>query len=333
MQKMNSRCLCTENKPLVSIIVLTYNHEKFIRQALDSIIMQKVCFSYEILVGDDASTDGTQSILKEYKAKYPDLFHIEFRTENLGATRNAYDLLIKARGKYLATLEGDDYWIDPNKLQIQIDFLENNPNFIGCTHECLLVDINGNAMKGKRVSWIKYKKIFTLKDFQGIWMPGQSATFVRRNIFLEPKNDYSIFYKAHKMIGDRTAMLIYLSQGDFYKIDKVMSAYRLVLDKNAKNITSMLYLQSDDWVREEYEFTCKLESYAREELGLNLRFDRRKKDLFLSSILLFIKAPCYRNKTVIFNILRNEKNTLKYILYIPKGIIKKIFNKIHCLFE
>ena len=86
--------------------------------------MQKVNFKYEILVGDDCSSDDTQNVLKEYQKSNPSLFRLFLRDSNIGATKNAYELLINARGKYLATCEGDDYWTDENKLQIQVDFLE-----------------------------------------------------------------------------------------------------------------------------------------------------------------------------------------------------------------
>ena len=95
---------------LVSVIVLTYNHEKYIRQALDSILMQRVDFQYEILVGDDASTDSTQEILKEYDRNYPGKSRLFLRESNLGPTKNSYELLVSAKRDYPATCEGADYW-------------------------------------------------------------------------------------------------------------------------------------------------------------------------------------------------------------------------------
>lgn len=91
---------------MVSVIVPTYNHEKYIRKALDSILMQEVPFLYEILIGDDASCDETQDILHEYQERYPDKIRLFLHKENIGATRNSYELLTNAKGRYLATLEG-----------------------------------------------------------------------------------------------------------------------------------------------------------------------------------------------------------------------------------
>ena len=107
---------------MVSVIVLTYNHEKYICQALDSILMQKTNFTYEILVGDDASTDRTPNILQDYQLNYPNIFRLFLRKTNQGPTGNAYPLFFEARGKYIATCEGDDFWCTAEKLQKQVDF-------------------------------------------------------------------------------------------------------------------------------------------------------------------------------------------------------------------
>ena len=105
-----------DENPCVSVTVLTYNHEKYIARALDSILMQKGAFSFEILIGDDASQDGTVKILKEYKEKYPQTIRLFLNTRNIGATKKSYQLLINAKGKYLATCEGDDYRTEPEKM-------------------------------------------------------------------------------------------------------------------------------------------------------------------------------------------------------------------------
>ena len=121
-----------EYLPLVSIICTAYNHETFIKDALESFIMQKTNFQFEIIVSDDASTDMTASIIKQYEINHTQLFKTFYHKENQ-YSRNIpffYDELIKnARGKYIAICEGDDYWTDPLKLQRQVDFLEKNTNY------------------------------------------------------------------------------------------------------------------------------------------------------------------------------------------------------------
>lgn len=117
----------------VSISCLTYNHASFIRECLDGFLMQQCDFKYEVLIHDDASTDGTQEIIKEYQKKHPEIIKPIFRKENLYSKGermfNARFNFPRAKGKYIALCEGDDYWTDPLKLQKQVNFLEANPEF------------------------------------------------------------------------------------------------------------------------------------------------------------------------------------------------------------
>lgn len=127
-------------KPLVSICCITYNHAPFIRQCLDGFLMQKGV-EYEILIHDDCSTDGTTEIVKEYAAQYPDVIFPLYETENQyskGVCMDGFNYR-RARGKYIAYCEGDDYWIDPYKLQKQVDFLEANPEYSVCFHRYNIV--------------------------------------------------------------------------------------------------------------------------------------------------------------------------------------------------
>lgn len=123
----------------LSIVCITYNQAKFIRQCLDSFLMQETDFKYEVLINDDASTDGTKEIIEEYAKKYPDIIKPVLRDENIGAIRNFVDTLSRVKTKYAAVCEGDDYWTDKNKLQKQVDFLETHPEYSGCFHPVRVV--------------------------------------------------------------------------------------------------------------------------------------------------------------------------------------------------
>lgn len=121
--------------PLISINVITYNHAPYIRQCLESILMQKTNFTFEILIHDDASTDGTADIIREYEALYPDIVKPVYQTENRYSKGLSISRLYqypRIKGKYIALCEGDDYWIDPLKLQKQVDFLEQNTDYSIC---------------------------------------------------------------------------------------------------------------------------------------------------------------------------------------------------------
>jgi glycosyltransferase involved in cell wall biosynthesis len=113
--------------PRLSVYVITFNQAEFVSKALDSVLMQRTTFDYEIIVGDDCSTDGTIEILKEYQTRFPGRIKPLFHEKNVGMMRNAMDTLQKCSGEYVACLEGDDYWTDPDKLQIQIEYLEQHP--------------------------------------------------------------------------------------------------------------------------------------------------------------------------------------------------------------
>lgn len=123
------------NDILLSINTMTYNHEKYIAQCIEGILMQKTNFAFELLIHDDASTDDTTNIIREYEKKYPNIIKPIYQTENQwskGIKISATYQYPRAKGKYISICEGDDYWIDENKLQMQVDFLEKNPEYGMC---------------------------------------------------------------------------------------------------------------------------------------------------------------------------------------------------------
>src|SRR5690554_6846745 len=131
-----------ELKPIVSVCVQTYNHEKYIKECLEGILMQQTTFPFEIILGEDESSDGTREICKAYAEKYPDIIRLFLRSRkdviyvNKRPTGrfNLLENLKVTKGKYVAICEGDDYWTDPLKLQKQVDFLEGNSEYSMCFH-------------------------------------------------------------------------------------------------------------------------------------------------------------------------------------------------------
>lgn len=127
-------------RPKVSVTVVTYNHGNWLRECLESIVNQKTDFPFEIVVGDDASTDGlTAEVLQEYAARYPEMLVPVIREKNLGGTQNLLDLVRRTRGEYIAHIDGDDYML-PGKLQCQADFLDVHPDFAIVGHEVRIID-------------------------------------------------------------------------------------------------------------------------------------------------------------------------------------------------
>ena len=129
----------------VSVVVITYNQEKYIRETLDNIVSQITNFKFEALVSDDCSTDKTARIISEYAVKYPDIIKPILRKENVGILKNYLEVLALCNGKYIALCEGDDYWCDENKLQKQVDFMEKNPDYALCYHPAKMVYVEESS--------------------------------------------------------------------------------------------------------------------------------------------------------------------------------------------
>ena len=138
---------------MVSVVCLTYNHAAYVRDCLEGFVSQKTTFPVEVLIHDDASTDGTQQIIKEYESRFPDLFRVVYQTENQFSkgVRPWDDVLFPmAQGKYVAWCEGDDYWTDPLKLQKQVDFLEAHPDYVMCCSDAVISSPAGE------LDWCRY---------------------------------------------------------------------------------------------------------------------------------------------------------------------------------
>lgn len=222
--------------PLVSICVITYNHEKYIRQCLDGIFMQIVDFPFEVLVHDDASPDRTADIIREYEAKYPGILKPIYQTENQYSQKilvNRFNTE-RARGKYIAFCEGDDYWTDSNKLQMQVDFLEQHPEYAGTAHNVRVVDENGNDVPGRGYPWEPYPEhIFSKNDIELCQLPGQSASLISKNIFASMDGKTKEEYYALPVIGDQKRAMLVTLYGNIYCFNNIMSVYRYCLTGNS----------------------------------------------------------------------------------------------------
>lgn len=245
----------------ISILMLTYNHEKFVKKALDSIMMQKIDVPYEVIILDDASTDHTPQILKEYKKRYPKIISLYLRKVNSGCpTKNGYFLLSKAKGKYYAMIEGDDYWIDDLKIKKQYKFLTQHREHSACMSDFIVVDEENNETEFKFYEK-KNDHVYTLEDFRHLRSLGMTVTFFARNYF--NKNEYSVIYKTDRMMGDITLYMLCLLKGSIYQFDEAMAAYRYICKAGKENFNSIHqqnlyrdYMQARYWI--------KLENYIQQ---------------------------------------------------------------------
>lgn len=213
----------------VSIIMLTYNHQSFIRQALESVLMQQVDFTYELLVGDDCSPDHTQDIIREMEPLFEGRMVPILREKNIGGAGNSQDLLMRAKGEYLAFLEGDDFWTASDKLQKQVDFLDTHPDYYACYHKCCQVDGENNVTYERMPEFTKVGD-FTLEDYNQFKLPGQTETaMMRREIALI---DGISLPRLRFTPGDRLIPLAAMYKGKIYCSDDVMGAYRSVVSSS-----------------------------------------------------------------------------------------------------
>lgn len=211
---------------IVTIRCLVYNHEPYIRQCLEGFVMQKTNFPFEAIVHDDASTDGSASIIKEYAEKYPDIIRPIYETENQyskhdGSLRRIMDS--HTRGKYIAYCEGDDYWTDPLKLQKQVDFLEGHPEYTMCFHAAILkwekkehpdslfYNVEGREYSGPEIfkRWIVATASVVFK-----------ASVLHSDIYKKVQQDKRFLY------GDNPLFLSAAKLGRIYGMKDVMSVYR-----------------------------------------------------------------------------------------------------------
>lgn len=222
----------------VSIIMPVYNHERYIEQALKSIINQETIYTYEILIGEDCSPDHSKDVVKRFEKENPEKIRAFYREKNIGGTRNTYELFMKACGRYIAVLEGDDYWTDKNKIQKQVKFLDRHPEYIGVASNFSIIDKYGNVIENEHISSEHLEQAFLWKDFLKHGFEFHTATLMYRNIYLE-QDDYSIFYRAHELVGDLTTLTILLNRSNIYVMRDVMSAYRRIIGKTETNACSV----------------------------------------------------------------------------------------------
>ncbi|MGV9002166.1 MAG: glycosyltransferase [Candidatus Saccharimonadaceae bacterium] len=205
-------------KPSVTIVCISYNQEKYIRQAIESFLMQKVNFAYEIIIHDDASTDGTQEIIKEFIQKYPKIFRPLLEVENQFSKtgtqflKNMYQM---AKGKYIAICEGDDFWTDPLKLQKQFDFMEKNKDYTLCFHPVKVFFESGEQPDS---IFPDTKTGFTVENLL-------RGNFIQTNSVFYRKQDYTPL-ATNLMPMDWYVSLYHAQFGKIGFINKVMSSYR-----------------------------------------------------------------------------------------------------------
>ncbi len=248
---------------MVSVYCMAYNHEKYIRDALEGFVRQKTNFKYEVFVHDDASTDHTAQIIAEYADKYPDIIKPIYQKENqyskgIGIVTNF--ILPRMQGQYIAVCEGDDYWCDENKLQRQFDFLQTHPEYVACVHNTTEL----NCRTGRKRVLYDPKQDHDL-TFEEVMDYGSSAfhtsaVFYRREYFNVPEA-----LKANGF-GDYPLAVYLRLNGKIYRFKEIMSVYRIFADGSwtTQNMGSISQERIIRTQTRTADFTAKASRYCRE---------------------------------------------------------------------
>ncbi len=206
----------------VSVGIITYNHEKYIVDAIEGALHQETDFEYEIIIGDDCSTDATSKIITEYKNQYPDKIRLVSHPSNIGPRRNYESIMEVCQGEYIASLDGDDYWNNAHKLQHQSDLLDANPALSSCFHPSLYVYENGSGD-------------------QCVFPPGRKATYglgdilhencVSSNTLMFRRSCFRVFpgwmHENSDFPGDFFILLSCFQHGEIGYLDECMAVYRV----------------------------------------------------------------------------------------------------------
>lgn len=221
---------------IVSVLVQAYNEERWIEQTIRSIVNQKTNFRYELIVTDDFSTDATADIIRKLHGEFPDIIVPIYHEHNyfsIGNCNVSEELVV--RGKYVATCDGDDYWCDDNKLQIQVDIMENNQDCALCTHDYNLVDENDNTFEDSKHEWrlgLYREGIISNDEFASIYFSTGvhalhcSSFLMKREVFDRYRKNYDLYEKFIKLSGDRRLLFEVIQLGNIYNIKTPMSCHR-----------------------------------------------------------------------------------------------------------
>ena len=292
----------------VSVCIITYNQEDFIRECLDGAIKQTVDFNYEIVIGEDCSTDRTLQICKEYASAYPNLIKIFERPKNLGMTGNWIESIQNCNGKYIALCEGDDFWTDPLKLQKQVDFLESNPDYVMCFHAIDILKTDGSIIQDNITSVPdNYEHITTLARV-GNYIHTPSVVF--RNIIKQFPVEFKI-----SPICDYLLYIMLAEQGKLKYLEQKMAIYREGVGVLSQRSLLKTFESSNKL------YSCVI-SYLKDEGLKQLVFQKQAQNL-----------------THYFNLINSKEHLLsgnifyKMIKYLSKNYNKpsRIFGKLKAL--
>lgn len=308
-----------EINPLVSVKMITYNHAPYISQAIEGVLMQKTNFPFELVIGEDCSTDGTREIVLDYQKRYSNIIRIITSEKNVGAKRNSLRAIKACRGKYIAFCEGDDYWHHPNKLQKQINYLEKNPKCGLVLCDCDIHDVKSN----KIIKNINYQKGFksqlnlTIDYLVGDWelIKWTCGALARKDLIISLiEKDSYLYLNENFLMGDLQLWAEIASISEVTYFPESLATYRVLTESasRSKDIKKTLefilsgleirmYLcdkhKLPSFIREKIEFfwcdyALKLAFYKKDgKLGEKVK--HRKKKFNLNEQIMYLGTKYY----------------------------------------
>lgn len=333
---------------MVSVAMITYNHEKYIAQAIESILIQKVDFEYEIIIGEDCSSDKTRKIVDKYKNMYPDIVKPIFRDNNIGSMKNSIETLNACKGKYIAVLEGDDYWTDENKLQMQVDYLEKNNDYSCCVHLVQIYDCKLNLDIGVFPSE-NFDTIVNLEQCLDEYLRNErflhASSYIFRNFFKDEMNNYEEFLLKCGNIGDLSIIFLIADKGKIKLLNKIMSCYRYMssdeayssgdmrgninqIIKNLHTINEFFNYKHEEKIKKiEEKYNTLLSNYLKAEKTRNINYEVISKIINAKFIDGNLKIKNYfsKNENIDFAIYGfGTVGKLLTTILISEGIYPKV---------
>lgn len=307
----------------ISIIVAVYNHEKYIIKAIKSILMQKGTYSYEVLIGEDCSTDNTRKILKKIEPSLPPQFHIFYRETNMGemGEKNFNDLYSRSRGRYYIVLEGDDFWTYDYKLQKQFEFLENHPDCLAVAHNTEIV--NEKSIPLKQTYPECKKEEYTIYDFRKGLLPGQTTTILMRNYFAFNLFDWHL--EASEYPGDRKKAFLLVANGKVACIQKKWSAYRFV-ENQGESFSARVKKMNDEHIIDYHGPRMYFKSIYDYALSHSVRQEVVKvtEELYIKLLLSYaIHGQDGVTPSMLFRTLYKAKYPVEVIIFSIQSFIKR----------
>lgn len=267
----------------ISVYIITYYSDKYLKKTLDSVLSQKTNYTYEIIVSDDGSEDNTQSILLEYKDKYPKIFKLNFNKTNTGIPNNIFKARSMCSGRFIVNMDGDDYYIDDYKLEKQARFLDEHKEYDGvCTRcECRLNDSNKSFLVMPKEE--ECEKEFTIKDYENGLYLNQRGMMLRNPFLNEEGVEYfSQSKNISDKIDDMVDEVLILLKYKIYVLNQITDVYRVIEDKTANNFNSKYsFLKQMKMQIENYN---KLDSLFGDKINFASRYRDRIADIFLMAL-------------------------------------------------